>query len=126
MRSAGATRDGGFILVDALVGLVVFAAAATVIYEIGIELLARSDRDLDHLSALTALHTEAKVLQALGHPAEELFPSQDANFSYQFSASPKEEMRADGTPLGFSWADIVAVDRRTKSEVARLTVGFDD
>jgi len=125
MRKLRRADDDGFILVDALIGLVVFAAAATVIYEIGIELLERSNHDLDHLSALTVLHSEAKLLQARGPAALSFLPARDENFSYELLGSVRAETEG-AAPVKFSWADLVAVDRRSGKEIAKLTVGFDD
>jgi len=104
---------------------VVLAAAATVVYEIGIERLGRSERDLDRLSVLTALHTDAKLLQARGRVVLNLLPVRDGNFSYELSGSVRAEA-SGATPVKFSWADLVAVDRRSGREIAKLTVGFDD
>jgi prepilin-type N-terminal cleavage/methylation domain-containing protein len=124
MSPVGDRRDGGFVLVEVLVGMAILAFSGVMIYQIGLNLLSRTEGDLDRAVAATNLHTIAFVLEARGPLAETMLPFEDETFRYVFSKPPKEELLPDGTESGFYWAELAATDRKSGQPVLAVVVGY--
>jgi hypothetical protein len=99
-----AARDAGFVLVDALVAVGLVAAAGTLVYAIGNDVLQSQERALDRSMALATMAMLAKEYSVAGATRE----TEDSAFSYRMRPGRSDELPMP--PVRFVTIDATSAD----------------